>query len=242
MQRVTTATLTAAIVLFATACAVRLGGPKPEQYNAIGLRVAQNESATDVANKIRSAEGDLILLSAPRDSAWLSDVATQSGLKLTRPGHTGPSTLALLTKLESLGDTALQRAVPGGGTLHMKDALYKVDNDRTIDLMLVSFTDVVSVREGVRTLLNYVATDVNGTSGVVLGIDAPTQAASDSISALVHAAFVNALECGDATTQAPAGGIGINLYFGPEARLSCTASKIVAGSPNAIVARVEVSR
>lgn len=242
MRKFTRTTLMAVAVLSSTACSVRLGGPKPEQYNAIGLRVAQSESATDVANKIRAADGDLILLTAPRDSTWLADVATQSGLKLTRPGRTGPMTLALLTKLEVLGDTALFRTVPGGGTLHIKDALYKVDKDRVIDLMLVSFTDVVSVREGVRTLLNYIATDVGGTSGVVLGVDAPTQAASDSISSLVRAAFANALECGKIKTPAPAGGIGINLYFGPEARLSCTGSRIVTGSPNAIVARVEVGR
>lgn len=235
-------TLAAVAVLFSTACAVRLGGPKPEQYNALGLRAGQGETATGVANKIRSAGGDLVLLTSTGDSAWLEDVAAQSGLKLTRPGHAGAKTLALLTKLEVLGDTALQRAVPGGGTLHLKDALYKVDKNRNIDLMLVSFVDVVSVRDGVRTLLNYIATDVGGTSGVVLGIEAPTQVASDSISSLVRAAFANVLECGNTVTPSPADGIGINLYFGPEARLSCTGSRIVAGSPNAIVARVEVSR
>lgn len=232
----------AVVVLTMAACAVRLGGAKPEPYNAIGLRATATESASDIAGRIRAVQGDLVMLSANHDSAWFADVATKSGLTLTRPGHTGPSTLGLLTHLTSLGDTALDVVVAGNGKLHIKDALYKIDKDRSLDLMLVSFADVTSVREGVRALLNYIATDVQGTSAVVFGIDAPTKTAADSASSLVRAAFANALECGKTPTREPAGGIEVNVFFGPEARLTCTGSRVIAGSPNAIVARVLVER
>jgi hypothetical protein len=206
------------------------------------LHANAGDAAADVGNRLKSAQADLVLLSAPKDSAWFESVATASGLHLIRPGHTGPTTLGLLTNLKSVGDTALSLAVPNGGRLHMKDALYEVDKDRTIDLILVSFADVTGVREAVRTLLNYIATDVGGTSAVVLGIDAPTAVAGDSASTLMRAAFANALECGTKPTPMPANGLGMNLFWGPEARLSCTGSHINAGTPNAVVARVVVER
>ena len=149
-------------------CSVRLGGPKPEEYNAIGLHAPAGASAGEIATRIKGAEGDVVLLAADRDSAWFADVATQTAMKVSGPGRTGPSSLAFLTRLELLGDTALILTVPnGGGRLHVQDALFRVDKDRTLDLMLVSFAEAASVREGVRAMLNYIATDVGGTAAVV---------------------------------------------------------------------------
>ncbi|MEO5511046.1 MAG: hypothetical protein ABIV28_01295 [Longimicrobiales bacterium] len=227
---------------FATGCKVRLGGAKPEGYNAVGLKAPAGASATDVATRIRSAEGDLVLISADRDSAWFAEVATQAGLKLNGPGHTGAMRQAFLTRLEVLGDTALMINVNNGGRLHVQDALFKVDKERNIDLMLVSFAEVTSVREGVRALLNYIATDVGGTSALVLGIESPSRAVADSSAVLLRAAFTNALECDDRRIDAPAGGLGMILFYGPEARLTCSGARVQAGDPNAVVARVVVGR
>ena len=242
MIRTGIAALVAATTLTSAACAIRLGGPKAEPYTATGLRAGTSESAADVATRIKSAQANLVLLSAPRDSAWFADVATQSGLALTRPGHTGPSTLGLMTRLVALGDTALTLNVAGGTKLHIKDALYKIDDDRSIDLMLVSFAESPSAREGVRALLNYIATDVNGTSALILGIEAPNRVVADSVGNLVRAAFPNVLSCPNAPAQAPAAGFGIDLYYGPEARLSCEGARILEGATPAVVARVLVGR
>src|SRR3954469_21724803 len=209
MAKFKTALQLAVATIVMSACAIRLGGAKPVDYNTIGLRAGAGESPTDVGNRLKSAQADLVLLSAPHVSMWFETVAKTSGLVFSRPGHAGPTTLGLLTHLKSVGDTALSLTVPNGGKIHMKDALFQVDKDRTIDLMLVSFADVTAVREAVRTLLNYIATDVGGTSAVVLGIDAPTTIASDSASTLMRAAFANALECGAKPTPSPAGGLGI---------------------------------
>jgi hypothetical protein len=233
------------VLLLSAGCAIRLGGPKPEAYNATGMRAGTAESASEVAGRIRSANADLVLMSAPRDSAWFADVATQSGLALTRPGHTGPSTLALMTRLEVLGDTALILPVGAGGAtsrLHIKDALYKIDKDRSLDLMLVSFAEAGSVHESVRALLNYIATDVNGTSAVILGVDAPNREVADSVGLLVRAAFPSVLTCGENPPVAPPPGLSIDLYYGPEARLSCESAHIVAAPSPTVVARVLVER
>jgi hypothetical protein len=209
--------------------------------------VGAAESAADVAARLRAEQADLVLVSAQRDSVWLADVATQSGLKLTRPGHTGPNTLGLMTRLESLGDTALALPVgTGSGTtgtrLHIKDALYKVDKDRSLDLMIVSFAEAGSVRESVRALLNYIATDVNGTSALVLGVEAPSKMIADSVGMLVRAAFPSVLSCGKAPPAPTGDALAIDLYYGPEARLSCESARIVNGAPPSVVARVLVER
>jgi hypothetical protein len=231
--------------LLLSGCAVRLGGAKPEGYNAIALKAAPAAGAAEVAARITAENGDLVLLSADRDSAWFADVAAQTKLTLDGPGRTGPSSLAFLTRLKVLGDTAMVLPLDGGGRLTMQDALFEVDKNRTLDMMLVSFAEAGSVHDGVRTLLDYIATDVGGTAALLLGIDAPTQAAADSTTLLLRAAFTNVRECGDATIAAPPGGLGLQLYYGPEVRLSCESAHILAGTaagPAGIVARVVVER
>jgi hypothetical protein len=221
---------------------VRLGGAKPEPYNALALHAVAGMTEADAAGMITANSADLVLLSAERDSAWFAAVAAQSQLSLSGPGHTGPASLAFLTRLELLGDTALVLPVQSGGTLHVQDALYKVDKERSLDMMLVSFADVTAVREGVRALLGYIATDVGGTAALVLGIDADDQAVGDSAAVLIRAAFDNALDCGDNPPAAPVGGLAMRLFYGPEARMTCTNAHVIAGNPNAIVARVVVER
>jgi len=232
----------AAVAVVVGGCAVRLGGPKPEPYNTIALRAAPGATATDVANTVKAAAGDILLLVADGDSVWFADVATQTGLALHGPGLTGGPGMAFYTRLKVLGDTTLTVPITAGGRLHIHDALFEVSEGRNLDLMVVSFAEASSAREGVRALLNYVATDVGGTSAVLIGVTAPSQAVSDSASTLVRAAFRNALDCGESSITTPAGGLGMTLFYGPEARISCESARILPGSPNSIVARAVVGR
>jgi hypothetical protein len=223
-------------------CAVRLGGPKPEPYDAVALRAPDGASAADVAATVKGAGGDILLLVADRDSAWFADVATQTGIPIDGPGYTGGPGMAFYTHLKVLGDTTLTIPIASGGKLHVHDALFEVAEGRNLDLMIVSFAEAGSARDGVRTLLNYIATDVGGTSSVLIGLMAPSQAVADSASTLMRAAFRNALDCGDTTVAPPTGGLGMSLFYGPEARISCESARILPGSPSGIVARAVVGR
>ncbi|HEX6693646.1 MAG TPA: hypothetical protein VF035_02970 [Longimicrobiales bacterium] len=223
-------------------CAVRLGGPKPETYETVALEASAGASAADVAAVVKRAGGDILLLVADRDSAWFADVATQTGIPVDGPGYTGGPGMAFFTRLEVLGDTTLTVPIDAGGRLHIHDALFEVSEGRNLDLMIVSFAEATSARDGVRTLLKYIATDVGGTSSVLIGLTAPSQAVADSVSTLMRAAFRNALDCGDTSLPTPAGGLGMNLFYGPEARISCESARVLPGSPNGIVARAVVGR
>src|SRR5690606_7387009 len=113
---------------------------------------------------------------------------------------------------------------------------------RNIDLMLVSFAEAQSARDGVRALLNYIATDVGGTSALLIGISTPTPAMADTASQLMRAAFRNVLNCGGESIAAPAGGPAVSMFYGPEARLTCESARVLSGAANDIVARVVVGR
>ncbi|MGH7504961.1 MAG: hypothetical protein ACRELX_04905, partial [Longimicrobiales bacterium] len=184
-----------AVLAFAVcACAVRLGGPSPEEYQALALAASETTSAAEAAQQIQSVSADLVMISGQQDSAWFAEVASTAGLPLSGPGTTGPTAMAFLSRLELLGDTSIVLAA-GEGRMHMHDALYQIDEDRLLDLMMVSIQPDADLREAVRTLLSYIATDVGATAAVLLGVDAPTVEAGDSISVLMRAAFANAYEC-----------------------------------------------
>ena len=221
------------------ACAVRLGGPKPEEYTAVVARAAQEDAATAAA-RLRASEPQLVLLAADRDSTWFAAVAQQLGLKLSGPGRTGPSGLALLTPMEPLGDTAVVLSVSGGGRIHMQDALYQVDKERHLDLMLASIEPQAGIREAVRTLLQYYATDVGGTSAVVLAIETATPAAADSVALLLRSAFGNTQDCGNGSSDGAAPAGTLRLYYGPQARIDCERARVVSAAPAIISARVVV--
>ena len=223
-------------------CAVRLGGPKPEVYETVALKAPDGASAADVAATVKRAGGDIVLLVADRDSAWFSDVSAQTGIPIDGPGYTGGPGMAFFTHLKVIGDTTLTIPIEAGGKLHVHDALFEVAEGRDLDLMIVSFAEAASARDGVRTLLQYIATDVGGTSSVLIGLVSPSQAVSDSVSTMLRAAFRNALDCGDTSIAPPAGGLGMSLLYGPEARISCESARVLPGSPNAIVARAVVGR
>jgi len=227
------------------ACAVRVGGPTPEEYAAVALAAGPAETPAQTAERLRSAQAELVLLAADRDSAWFQEVATATGLKLSGPGRTGPRALAFLSNLEILGDTSIVLNVTEGGRIHMHDALYKVDKTRNIDLMLVRLEDTADLRAAVRTLFGYIATDVGASAALLLGIEAATPQAADSAAVLMRATLNNAEECANedaAQATASASSPAVQLLYGPSARLGCRTARVLPGSPPAIQARVIVNR
>jgi hypothetical protein len=234
-----TAVLLPATALLITACAVRLGGGGDRQYDAVAIQAPANATSSDVAARLRAAAADVVLLSADRDSAWFAAVAAESQLELSGPGHSSGRGFAFLSRLELLGDTSIILDVTGGGSVHMHDALYRVDRARYLDMMLVRF-DTDDVRAAVRTLFGYIATDVPADAAVLLAIDAPTPALADSAAVLMRAHYTTAAECAGGNLPAGASG-SIRLLFGPSARISCRAARAVAGLPG-IHASVVVSR
>ncbi|MEX0907948.1 MAG: hypothetical protein WD054_06420, partial [Gemmatimonadota bacterium] len=124
--------------------------------------------------------------------------------------------------------------VEGGGSVHMHDALYKIDDDRNIDLMMVRF-DAPDLRAAVRTLFGYIATDVAASAAVLLAIDAVSPQAADSAAVLMRATLGSGLEC--AGVDAADAGASVRLLYGPSARLACLNARALAPG---IFARVQV--
>ena len=234
------ATLVVAAITLA-ACAVRLGGPTPEEYSAVALVAGAAESPSDVAARLRAAEAELVLLGADRDSAWFAAVATELGLTLSGPGRTGPRAMGFLARLEILGDTSIVLQVREGGRIHMHDALYAVDKNRNIDLMMVRFEDTNDLRAAVRTLFGYIATDVGASAALLLAIDATTPQVADSAAVLMRATLNSALECGESNSAAGATP-PVQLLYGPSARLGCRTARVLEGTPPGVAARVVVNR
>jgi hypothetical protein len=109
--------------------------------------------------------------------------------------------------------------------------------------MLMQMTDSTSAREAVRSLLSYYATDVGGTSAVLLALRATTPQAADSAALLLRSAFGNVLACGEDAdaSAAPVGGT-LRFFYGPQARIECESGRLLAASPATIVGRVVVGR
>jgi hypothetical protein len=234
-----------AILFFAvaivTGCAVRLGGPSPQQYDALAIHAPTGASASAVAAQIRSQSGDLVLLSSEQDSAWFAAVAAESQLTLSGPGRTGPRGMAFLSRLEVLGDTSLVLEVPGGGSIHMHDALLRVDRNRHIDLMMVRF-DAPDLRAAVQQFFLYVASDVLANVPVLLAIDGPTAAIADSAATLMRVHYTVAGECPNAVDIAAAEQLPIRLLYGPSARIACRGARAVNGTVPGVFTRVVVGR
>lgn len=230
------------------ACAVRLGGTSPVPYGVAALTAGANVTPAQVAERLREAGADIALVSATRDSAWFAAVAEAAELELSGPGTTGPRGMAFLAPLELLGDTSIVLSVPSGGRIHMHDALYRVDEDRLLDLMMVDVDSVQDLRDGVRTLLSYIATDVGNSVPLVLAVTAPTTAVDDSVAVLLRAAFANARECGARSTNdngddRPSGAsVPLELLYGPIARMQCETASILEGAPSGIGARLIIGR
>ena len=243
MNRYTrSAALLPLIAISVAACAVRLGGPSPEEYDVATLFEPRNADAATVSERIRDAGAEIVLLAAERqDSAWFAYIAYTAGLQLSGPGTTTGRGYAFMTSpaLEILGDTSLVLPVAGGGGVHMHDALYRIDEYRTVDLMLVRLegSDLIAALD---TLLGYIATDVPADAALILALDGPTPAAADTVAREIRATIADASECrdGEGAAAQPA----VRLLYGPSARIRCLSARTLTGATTGIVARVEVGR
>ncbi len=227
------------LVLGSTACAVRLGGAKPEEYKTLALAASDDATAQDIAGVIKEAGAQIVLLTADRDTAWFEEVATASGLALSGPGKTEPSAKGFLTNLEILGDTSIVLGVTDGTRMHMHDALYQIEEGRDVDLMFARINPDSDLRSAARTLLGYVASDVGPTAAIMLAIEAPTTQAADSVAVLLRAAWSTARECAGPDAPAPE---RVRLYYGPSARVRCVRARPVNYEGMPIVADLVVSR
>ena len=237
IRRWGTAALAVAVL---AGCGVRLGGPGPEEYTALALP-SVDVPAAQAVQRILESGADLVLVANRAEPSWFEAVAEGTGLELSGPGRNGSYSLAFYSNLELLGDTALVLGTPSGGRLHLQDALYKVDDRRVLDLMLLEVTEGVDLRESVRTLLSYIATDVGADAAVLLGVTAPTPAVSDSVAILLRAAFGNAWECTDAGRAGAASPVmEIRLFYGPEVRMGCESARILDRPGGPVAAEVVV--
>ena len=168
------------VILIVAGCAVRLGGSRPVEYETVAIQFDAGTSVTDAAARLRELNADVALIATREDTTWVRQLAQQMQLVSTRPGRAGDYTLAFLAT-KPVGDTTLTLNVEGGGSIRMHDALYNIDKVRKLDLMTVILQPGTSTRNGVRTLLSYIATDVSGDAAVALAIQAPSAAAGDSI-------------------------------------------------------------
>jgi hypothetical protein len=227
-----------------SACAVRLGGPSPEEYDVAAVFEPLNADADAAAERLRASGAEIVLIAGERqDSAWFRYVAATAGLALSGPGATTGRGYAFMTTpaLEILGDTSLVVPVEGGGSVHMHDALYRIDESRLIDMMLVRLQGP-DLRASVRTLLNYIATDVPADASILLALDGPTPQAADSAATMIRATIEDASECRDSEGGATAADPGLRLLYGPSARIRCLSARTLAGTVPGIVARLQVGR
>ena len=228
------------VVVIVAACAVRMGGGKPVQYNTVAIEFPANTTPADAAARLKELNADLALVATRGDTAWVRQVAAATQKVATRPGKAGDLTLAFLA-FKPEGDTTLTLAVEGGGNIRLHDALFSIDKNRRLDLMTAVIEPNTNVRNAVRTLLNYIATDVMGTAAVALAVQAPNQAVGDSIALLTRAAIADTWEC----TQASKGGqappaMAMRLFYFPAARMRCSSARVVEAPNRPVVANLIV--
>jgi hypothetical protein len=231
------------VLLLAAGCAVRLGGPQPEEYRTLALEVPAGTPASEVAARIRAADARVVIMAAAQDSAWFAEVAALSGLTLSGPGAAGPSSFAFFAG-EAVGDTTLALPVEGGGRLLMHDALYQVDRGRFLDLMAIRLEEPATVLAGMRALMGYVATDVGHDAALVLAVHSPTAAVGDSVALLIGTAFADVFECmtPEAREAARQAAPAMRLFYGPGARMDCRDARVLEGAGAPLSARLVVER
>ena len=214
-------TFALAFGLGVTACAMSMGPPKDIPMVAVALRPAPDATPAAVAASLNAAEADAALIAGPVDSAWLAAVGSATGLTLSGPATGDDLALAFLAG-EPLGDTTV--VLPyGDSRLAVHDALYEVDDERYLDLMVFRLTDAADARPAIGALTEYMATDVMNAAAVIIAVAVPTPAAGDSVARMLSPAFFDALRCEPGLAAGP-DREGIRLFYGPEARVYCRAA------------------
>lgn len=230
-------------LLLASGCSVRLGGPGPVAYRTVALSTGPGTLPDQVAEYIRQANANLVLLAAQADSSWFAEVARISKLTLSGPGDAGGVALGFLAS-EPLGDTTIALPLTTGGEVVVHDALYRVDKYRYLDLLALRVDDRAAVKPTVQALLNYVATDVMTGAAVVLAIAVPDEETGDALAAILDPVFHDARSCisnsGEAERAVAAA--GMRLFYGPEARLRCQSTRQPGGPGSPAVVQLVVER
>lgn len=238
--RVARISYTLLIALAAGACAVRLGAAGPRELDVLAFEAAPAETPDAAAARIAAANAGFVMLSADRDSAWFADVAARARLNLSGPGFTGGTGLAMLTQLEAVGDTTLVLEVEGGGSIHMHDALYRLDAGRPLNLMIIR-VDAPALRPAVTRLLDYIASDTYAHAPVVLAVAGATHQAADSVALLMRAYYNNEIDCPGSGIAAGTA-LPVRLLYGPSARITCRSSRVVQGETPAAAVRAVTGR
>jgi hypothetical protein len=221
----------AGLALVAAGCATGLVGGDPIQRDALALRVPENMTAEALGARIQQGGYEFAMISTTQDSAFLAAAATRAALQMTRPGRIGNATYTFFGP-KPIGDTTHTVMVQGGGQVRLHDALYRIDKNRVLDLLVARFDSVTDVRSGVRALLGYVGSDVSNNAGLLLGVEAPTRQFGDSVAVLLRAVYRDTRECASAGSAANAP--SIRLFYGPELRVRCERAEIL-GEANAPV-------
>jgi hypothetical protein len=235
----------ASLVMLAAsaACAVHMGGNGPAPYMVRGAYEPADATPEAVANAITAGGAQVALLAVRADSAWFRSVARRTGLTLSGPGAADSVYLGFLAG-DPLGDTTIVLDYDGGQfTLH--DALYQVGKTRSLDLMAMHVGTADAARPMVHRLLRYLATDVDATSAVVIGVAAETGAAADSVATMLAPAFTDVRRCMGSVSErdsARTNGPHMRLFYGPEARLGCDAARVLAGGRKPVLADLVVLR
>lgn len=226
MKRSTIAVVLVSLV--AAACAT-LGTRDPIQRDAIALKVTGNTTAEQFGGRLKQGGYEFALVSSDRDSAWLASAATAAGLQSTRPGRVGNATYNFFGP-KPVGDTTHTVPVQGGGQVRLHDALYQLDKERTLDLILARFDSITDISRATRALLTYVGSDVSNNAALVLAIEAPSPAAGDSIARSLRTYLSETRECSGGENS---GGSTLRVFFGPNTRIRCERAQVLneTGSP-----------
>lgn len=235
--------LVVGLVALVSGCALRLGGRAPEPLNTLALDVPAGATAASVAEQIRAAEAQVVLLSAQNaESDWFTQVAAQAGLVSSRPSTAGAARFAFLTQEAAIGDTTVMLAVVGGDSLRVHDALYKIDDRRNLDLIIFRLEPTMPLQPAMESLLLYIATDVGHNVSVALAIDAANPARADSAVRLLSPAFADVTECERAEDIEAAPPLDIRLMYGPEVRTGCDWARLPGTGGRAVLARLVIRR
>ncbi len=243
MRRTLVSVLWLTLAAATSSCAVRMGRSGPVPYTVLGAFEPDGATPEAVATRITAAGAQVALLAVRADSAWFRAVARRTGLTLSGPGDADSVFLGFLA-FEPVGDTTIVLDYEGGQfTLH--DALYQVGKERALDLLAMHVGDAALARPMVHRLLRYLATDVDATSAVVIGVAAETEAAADSVATMLAPAFTDARRCMDRSEDraaARSSGPHLRLFYGPEARLGCDSARPLDGPGAPVLAHLVVLR
>lgn len=212
------------------------GDPRPVDMPVTALRAGDDVSAVAAGEALREAGPRLALVMGPVDPAWYAAVREASGLAhMTRPATLGPDLGVAFMGLEPVGDTLMELRY-GDTQFGVHDALYDLGRDRFVDLLSFSVESAAEARPLVISLTEYMATDVLPGAAVVLAVAVPSPAVGDSVAMMLGPMYRGVVGCG-ADVRAVAGA-GVRLFYGPDARMYCTAAE---AAPTAAGDRVQAA-